>query len=510
MHAARFLALSLLLNVVACADSSEPDGAGGNLAGGTDNGPSNGSTSGGGECLLHACKDDSYCAGCSQGRTKCNVAEERCVACDVNSPNACPEGEVCSSFGNCVPEGKTCQTDANGEPTIACASSADCVACDPQHQVCDPATSKCVACTTNDTAECLQTDKCEDGKCVPRCPSTCQSDNDCGECGTAAAPARGCNAHKCSECSDTWACPSGQVCAPNGTCQIVCGLPDAPGVCNFDSDCSGCGEGYTCKTPLNGGSGVCIPPAAGCEDLGQGTLALPPPWNQVTQTCSSDANCSNVSIDYNIGKALRDLTGFGTDVIDDANISYGMNVCASIEIADNSCGLCVPCREDSDCNDIDIDAVTSDLFPGLGGVALAVVLDQIFGDQPHKVYLYCETVAAGYGVCAPCPGVVNECGVGSPTDPTGCPGDVDATCCANVCGVDPYCCDTAWDATCESEEAELCAASCDHGGCEAGAALSPSCTPCVADVCDVDPYCCTTSWDSTCVGEYDTMCGGCI
>ncbi|MCX4246071.1 MYXO-CTERM sorting domain-containing protein [Paraliomyxa miuraensis] len=41
--------------------------------------------------------------------------------------------------------------------------------------------------------------------------------------------------------------------------------------------------------------------------------------------------------------------------------------------------------------------------------------------------------------------------------PTGTPGCLDAACEAAVCGIDPFCCDTAWDGICADESAQLCA-----------------------------------------------------
>ena len=44
-----------------------------------------------------------------------------------------------------------------------------------------------------------------------------------------------------------------------------------------------------------------------------------------------------------------------------------------------------------------------------------------------------------------------------------------------------------------------------------GAALVSGCdgaqANCVATICGVDPYCCDTSWDATCVNEVATVCG---
>jgi hypothetical protein len=90
-----------------------------------------------------------------------------------------------------------------------------------------------------------------------------------------------------------------------------------------------------------------------------------------------------------------------------------------------------------------------------------------------------------------------------------------STCVSDVCALDPYCCQTSWDATCVSEAqaesscANSCAGGCSHGECEVGAKLTNGCSQCVTDVCQMDPYCCNTDWDQQCVNEADQLCGGC-
>ncbi len=503
---------------VGCGDDSA---TGGNGAGG---GGLGGSGAGSGVCILHNCTENAHCDGCSEGRTQCRIesgeSSGRCVACGEDG-TGCPEGQVCSSFGNCVPEGLECPTDGMGVPQISCTTSADCAACDPAHLVCDTSTNSCVACTENDTAECQSTDICKDGQCTAACAADCTVDNDCAQCGGAKA----CNKHKCSECSATYACPTGEHCDLNtGTCEKNCGEVDAPGVCDNDADCAGCLANQTkCHLPINGGPGTCGPDAAGCTDLGSvGALTLPPPYNQITDTCSTDANCAGVGITYNVGQALRDLLGDDEIVgqpIGDANVFYPMASCAAITIADNSCGVCVPCREDSDCNDINLDELTDDLFPGVGSVLIAVAMDAIFGDNDHKLYMYCQGVAAGYGVCVPCPGIINDCapdGGGGGSGSCDHPADEEGTaldpacddCAATVCAFDPYCCETEWDGVCVDEAASECGggASC-HDECEIGAAMGAECGTCAGDVCAADPFCCNTSWDSACVSGAEAECG---
>ncbi|MGH1346393.1 MAG: hypothetical protein ACRBN8_32805 [Nannocystales bacterium] len=93
-------------------------------------------------------------------------------------------------------------------------------------------------------------------------------------------------------------------------------------------------------------------------------------------------------------------------------------------------------------------------------------------------------------------------------------------CVAEICAVDPYCCNTAWDSICVGEVQSVCnqvqcdasVGSCAHSVCGTGTSLSGGCdTPispsCTSAICNVDPYCCNTAWDSICVGEVVSVCG---
>ena len=184
------------------------------------------------------------------------------------------------------------------------------------------------------------------------------------------------------------------------------------------------------------------------------TNFVPDIWSAriLTNLCSDDGDCAGVGIEFNIGKELRDLTGF--DFIEDANIDYAMSSCASVGIGNTSCGVCVPCQDDSDCAPIDIDAISGDLFGPVGGIVAAFLLDQMFGQNEHQVNMYCQAVAGGYGVCAPCPGLIYECG----TTGGGGGGGGGGTC--------------------------------DHDTCTAGGPLDASCGSCEADMCAYDAYCC--------------------
>ncbi len=472
----------------ACATPSPNDAAlGDDDAGPVDTDPS------GGICLLNNCKSDEECGGCEDGRVTCLVAENRCVACDPVSGLGCPDGEACSPFGICAPEGQVCTTDDHGEPTISCKADADCKACSPMHQVCDTAAGKCQACTASNKTHCLAADVCVDGDCAPKCPSSCAGDGDCGQCGGPGNEAHACNNHKCAECSDTFKCPEGLECQ-SGACVPGCGIAGAPvsGDCTADEDCQYCGggnaaDGWVCKKALNANDptdhGSCVPQAQGCSDLGKGVAVLPEPWGAVTNTCSSDNDCAGAGIVYNVGKLIRDAIGddeidlgFKKVKIQDANVNYDMPKCADIELTESiSCGVCVPCETDSDCKPISVDGLVGKLFQGdaLAQIAGSVLVDMLYGDTPdHDLNFFCQPVAAGYGVCAPCANPTQACGNGGGGGGGGGGG------------------------------------SCAHDECSAGGKLTKGCSTCTTDVCGSDPYCCSTEWDAQCVDEAKTF-GSC-
>ena len=85
-------------------------------------------------------------------------------------------------------------------------------------------------------------------------------------------------------------------------------------------------------------------------------------------------------------------------------------------------------------------------------------------------------------------------------------------CVTSICGVDPYCCTTAWDSICVGEVGSVCGKTCGgptcaHDECKVGANLDSGCDACVTSICAVDAYCCSTSWDRLCVNEVGSVCG---
>jgi hypothetical protein len=110
-------------------------------------------------------------------------------------------------------------------------------------------------------------------------------------------------------------------------------------------------------------------------------------------------------------------------------------------------------------------------------------------------------------VCTTCGSTQTSCTVAHPT-----PSCSDAECCQLVCGIDPSCCEVAWDEGCASLAIQRCVAC---GKEAAGSCTEPHDTPYCSDqaccelVCEVSPPCCSTAWDQACVNIAIQKCEGC-
>jgi hypothetical protein len=208
-------------------------------------------------CRLHSCDIDDECGGCEGGKRTCLVDEHRCVACDPVA-GGCAEGESCSEFGACIPQGQTCESDAAGTPTLTCASSLDCLACDSLHQVCDPASGRCVTCTDDDVSACADT--------------------------------RACHAGRCAECSAEVPCPEGATCSPGGSCEAACGTDGVP--CETTAGGGGGGAGGGGMGGAGGGG------STGCHDVCAAGDAMDKACDPcTTKLCASDDYCCSTAWD---------------------------------------------------------------------------------------------------------------------------------------------------------------------------------------------------------------------
>ncbi|MHC4908152.1 MAG: S8 family serine peptidase, partial [Planctomycetota bacterium] len=93
----------------------------------------------------------------------------------------------------------------------------------------------------------------------------------------------------------------------------------------------------------------------------------------------------------------------------------------------------------------------------------------------------------------------------------GSPGCDIPDCCAQVCGADPFCCNTEWDAGCAQQASETCG-NCGlpgSGNCFfPGGSVTPGCEDlqCCQTICAIDPFCCETQWDGTCAAQANDLC----
>ena len=78
----------------------------------------------------------------------------------------------------------------------------------------------------------------------------------------------------------------------------------------------------------------------------------------------------------------------------------------------------------------------------------------------------------------------------------------DAACCERVCAVQPFCCQTSWDALCAQSATTLCPSCGGSGAGDCGTVhAGPYCNnlTCCAQTCAIDPACCAVEWDQGCV-----------
>jgi hypothetical protein len=207
------------------------------------------------------------------------------------------------------------------------------------------------------------------------------------------------------------------------------------------------GPPKTCNNvPIGGGYGKCGPPAPGCSQLGAG-IVLPAPFDMVTQTCSTDQDCSMIATNLNVGAILRDITGFSE--IHDATLSYPEHVCASVSIETGQA-------------------------PGTNG------------NSCHDECTVGGALGAQCGACAiaVCTG-----------DPFCCTDTWDQTCVDEV----PDACQKACDTCSQSGMG-------GHDRCTVGGPLMASCSPCVASLCQAVPDCCMTQWTQNCIDQIPAYC----
>lgn len=291
----------------------------------------------------------------------------------------------------------------------------------------------CVSICIDDCGGCPDLSGCGNGLC----------DDDVGE--------------DCGNCTEDCACSEPEVCFEGECC-----LPDCTGVeCGSDGcggDCGDCGDGLYCSAGICGPNDGCsVTDEPGCSGCLCGDCVCSF-WPECC-TWEWDFICVMVCDEFCEGCGLLENCGDGECDV------WGGESCGNCP-ADCTCGAgescydgecCAPACSGQECGD-----------DGCGGSC---------GQCPPGE-------ACAWGECQSGGGCIATYDYGC----GGCP------CEACVCGMDSYCCDTAWDDIC----VDVCVSYC--GGCEAG-------DPCGDDVCsygdgedcDSCPADCACKASETCI-----------
>ena len=360
-------------------------------------------------------------------------------------------------------------------------------------------------CSRPETAYCCQTEW--DANCVASAGTNCFQ---CGLPGTG-----GClSEHTEPNCSSQECCDS--VCAQLPLCCLVAW--DASCVAKALELCLGCGVAVLPSCFVEGTTPYCNN-AVCCNTV-----------------CLVDPPCCSLlwdSVCVSRASILCQEPSCGSPIAGDCCLSHGTPFCADAQCCDIICPLDPFCCEtvwDVQCvNGVNQFCTGLSCACGGGGAgADCFAVHEIPGcvstsccNSVCNSDAFCcgvtwdaSCVAAAEVFCAGnpvCKNALDSCAVIHAA-----PGCSDPACCDAVCSVNPFCCETSWDAACVESVVEVC------GGC--GDVFTGDCstvhkTPycdnaiCCGMVCAADPFCCASEWDFACVERAATLCpvrkGGC-
>lgn len=389
-------------------------------------------------------------------------------------------------------------------------------------------------------------DGCADAciSCFGAAPAACLVDGVCVAAG-ASNPAEPCERCEIGADELNWTVlPDGTSCGADGTCDagvcsssgeaIPAGCESAACtacVCGIDSFCCDSGWDDLCTAisavECDGDCSCELPPPTGGDepaDCCEPTEA-PGCLDATCEACVCDADpfCCEASWD-----GLCVGRGSTTCAADCGCSASPADCCAAATgpgCGDTGCEACV-CALDSFCCELLWDGACGQIASS--GCSESCGCGQPLGPccSPHAgsgcLSSECEScVCALDASCctdewtASCAALSNdacdaECGCPAQGGPCcaahnggGCD---DSDCSACVCGSDPFCCDSGWDAVCIAAASSFCEPDCScatepESCCEAHASAScdvPSCSECV---CTLDPTCCTLAWDASCVAS---------
>jgi len=286
--------------------------------------------------------------------------------------------------------------------------------------------------------------------------------------------------------------------------------------CDTGIDEGNPGGGAACNTGQQGvcaaGIGQCMNGALQCVQTTQSSAEV---CDALDNDCDGSVNEGNPGAGQACNTGFPGQCGPGTTACSGGGIVCNQNAAASAEVCDaidNDCDLGV---------DEGNPGGGQFCFTGLLGNCMNGTTACSGGAVVCNATTPAGPEVCGNGADEDCDGTADDgCGCAHDTCTTGAALASDCSpCVGSVCAVDPFCCGTSWDSLCVNRVLTVCGTyscpshqgSCAHSLCATGGALASGCdagvSNCVAQICGVDPFCCNFSWDAQCVGEVASICG---
>ncbi len=453
------------------------------------------------------CDDGMPC----NGEDGCEDGQCLGAPCVCHTDANCPDdGNPCNGVPSCGEQGEC----VAGEPVV-CAATSPC-----RVAACDPASGSCVeepvadGTPCDDGDACTQGDHCVAGECQPG-PDTCPPAPCCAaheEAGCEDVP--GCATcvclHEPTCCTVAWdagcvACAQGLDCGvplvPDASCADACECPPPGGCCEAhedptcdDAKCSSCvcaADPSCCEVAWNE---ACVALAAGVDCSAACGCEPPPP-----------PSCCEAGPGPGCGDDACEACVCATQLACCQGGAWGADC---VGVATTECAGACGCAPGSCCE------------PHEGsGCDTAACQDCVCGEQPICCTAAWDAscVDAAKLLCkAPCGCDVPQGGTCcEPHDGTGCD---DPACTQCVCGIDSFCCNSLWDSICADEATNECGTSCPCGGgggpppsgcCTSSQSPNcgdAACEQCVCGDTGLNPFCCQVAWDTTCVDTASQAC----
>jgi len=328
---------------------------------------------------------------------------------------------------------------------------------------------------------------------------------------------------------------------PQGICNIAATCSGAAGNCYISNGSPGCNNTACCSIVCQADpfccntnwDGLCANQAlslcADCGTPGAGNCFSAngsPGCNDsdcCAIVCADDPFCCNTAWDgFCAAAAIENCSNCGEPGSGSCYSSNGSPGCINGDCCEQICAsdpFCCGTTWDSVCATAALANCTNCGDPTAGncytangtpGCSNGACCETVCASDPYC----CDT--AWDSICASsATSLCGNCGSSSAGNcfiANGSPGCSNASCCAQVCAADPFCCNVTWDGACASGALDLCT---DCGDPSAGSCYtvngSASCNDegCCAQVCAADPFCCNTNWDSACATQAAIQCAGC-